>query len=280
VFECLIHKKGLRMLYTYILLSLFIMTSHIHAADEPCTYNFITNLSQQDGFGSQFQGIISAVVYAELNNKQFVYSPLVAMEHNYDKDPDFLIKKEQFINFMDNFELNKPQYNAPSDINYKAFFDTHVVACENSQALKKIKRIFRENKQTENYFNNNRLNIAIHIRRPNPHDSRISGTDTPDSLFVSIINALRILYASEMPLFHIYSQGSIESFTLYTAPDTVLHLNEPIEDTYLGMVFADILVTGTSSFSYTAALLSEGIVYYIPFWHSPLSSWISVHTLL
>jgi hypothetical protein len=45
------------------------------------------------------------------------------------------------------------------------------------------------------------------------------------------------------------------------------------------MVLADILVTGASSFSYTAGLLSEGIVYYIPFWHAPLPHWTPVDVL-
>ena len=62
--------------------------------------------------------------------------------------------------------------------------------------------------------------------------------------------------------------------------DIILHLNESVEDTFTAMVLADILVTSRSSFSYTAAILSEGIVYYMPFWHPPLPGWISVNEIL
>jgi hypothetical protein len=241
---------------------------------------FITNSVVQDGFGSQFQNIIAAVLYAELNNKKYVYSPFKTMEHNYDKDPDFIAKKERFINFIDNFEINNGSYNVNTNMNYKPFLDENVARCAQSPALKKIKTIFRGNKNTENYFNNNRVNIAIHIRRPNPHDNRTGGTDTPDRLFLDIINQLRVIYYSKNPLFHLYSQGNSENFKAFRASDIILHLNESIEDTFLGMVVADILVTGASSFSYTAALLSEGTVYYIPFWHAPLPHWISINLLL
>ena len=42
---------------------------------------------------------------------------------------------------------------------------------------------------------------------------------------------------------------------------------------------AGTLVTSRSSFSYVAALLSEGRVYYFPFWHLPSPRWICVEEL-
>lgn len=242
----------------------------------------ITNPKQSDGFGSQFQTIIASVIYAELHNKKYVYTPFEIMEHNYDRDPDFITKKEWLINFIDNFEgidsNNNYIINAKS--NCKEFFDKNVSICAQSLALQKIKNIFRANKNVHHYFTHEHLNIAIHIRRPNTHDNRILGTDTPDMLFLTIMHQLRIMYAHEQPLFHIYSQGSASNFQPFIAQDTVLHLNGSVEDTFCAMVFADILVTGASSFSYTAALLSEGRVYYIPFWHAPLPHWISVDMLV
>jgi len=238
----------------------------------------ITNPPQSDGFGSQFQVIIASVIYAELNNKKFVYTPFQRMEHNYTHDNDFIAKKEHLINFIGNFELNKNHTNH-SYINYKLHFDANVVAYANSLSLKKIKQIFRANKNINRYFNNDNLNIVVHIRRPNSHDNRIEGTDTSDTIFLNIINKLRIMYASKNPLFHIHSQGKIEGFTQFKAPDVVLHLNKSTEESFTAMVLADVLVTGTSSFSYTAGLLSEGIVYYVPFWHAALPSWIPINQL-
>ena len=244
-----------------------------------------TNPKQGEGFGSQFQTIIASVVYAELHNKKYAYTPFLMMAHNYDKNSDFIAKKEQFINFIDHFETvdnldRNKNYIVTSNVNYKAFFDANVVACANNHSLKMIKGIFRKNKNINNYFNNENLNIAIHIRRPNPHDNRIQGADTPDLIFLNIINRLREIYSSKKPLFHLHSQGNNENFKAFKTEDIVLHINESIEDTFLSMVLADVLVTGASSFSYTAGLLSEGTVYYIPFWHTPFPHWLSVEMLL
>ena len=191
-----------------------------------------------------------------------------------------LRKAANGINFIGNFEIidkikHDKQYSIDSGTNYKEFFDKNVAECAYSLALKKIKKIFRANKNIHHYFNNDCLNIAIHIRRHNQQDNRIHGTDTPDAVYLHIINRLRIIYSSKKPLFHLYSQGNRDDFKKFDAKDIILHLNESVEDTFSSMVLAAVLVTGTSSLSYSAALLSEGIVYYIPFWHSPLPHWIS-----
>ena len=225
--------------------------------------------------------IIVSVIYAELQNKKYVYTPFKKMQHNYNNEPEFLEKKEWLINFLHNFELNQHNAMKISHGELITFFDSNLAACSNSFALKKIKRIFRSNKNVTEYFNHDHFNIAIHIRRSNPCDIRTGGTDTPDNLYLDIINKLRIVYSAKKPLFHIYSQSfNKENFELFNAQDIVLHINEPLESTYIEMILADALVTGTSSFSYTAAILSDGIIYYVPFWHPPLPHWISIHTLI
>jgi len=267
------------LFYAYLCLITFGNSTCVNHAQGTHNKGIITNRLEIDGFGSQFQEIIAAVVCAELTNKKFVYTPFKKMEHNYDNDPNFLAKKESFINFIDNFELNKNYIDASTTMSHKAFFDKNIIRCVNSFSFKKIKKVFRANKKIERYFNNENLNIAIHVRRPNPHDTRIDGTDTPDAVFLNIINKLRIIYSSKNPLFHLYSQGNNESFKKFHAPDIVFHINESVEDTFLAMVLADVLVIGISSLSYTAGLLSNGTVYYFPFWHSPLPEWISIKQL-
>ncbi len=239
----------------------------------------ITHPERSDGFGAQFQTIIYSVIFAELNNMAYVYTPFKDMEHNYDNDPDFIAKKERLINFIDNFESNKGNAIKLEMRNVINFFEQNLVACINSFALQKIKNIFRSNKSYGDYFNKDHFNIVIHMRRPNPHDNRIEGTDTPDDLFLNSINKLRTIYASKNPLFHLHSQGKGEDFKKFDVPDVILHLNESVEDSFIPMVLADVLVTSRSSYSYTAGILSEGTVYYIPFWCPPLSGWISVNEL-
>lgn len=242
------------------------------------TTDSITNSDRTDGFGGQYQMMIATATYAELHNMKFLYTPFRGMEHNYYGDPDFLKKKEWLINFIGNFDLNDGSATRPC-INFIQFFEQNTTACLQTKVFKKIKRIFRENKTVPTPFMNLNLNIAVHVRRHNPHDSRIEGTDTPDSYYLHIIDRLRQIYKDQMPLFHIYSQGNPINFKVYTAQDVVLHLNETTEESFIQMVYADVLVTTQSSFSYAAGIISEGTVYYIPFWHAPLPHWISANTL-
>lgn len=253
-----------------------------------CAEEVITNPRQYDGFGSQLQSIIASVMYAELVNKKFAYRPFKGMEHNYDngdpRDPKFLEQKEELINFKNNFELvdkndTNKKYITHTGVFYKTFLDNNMMQCSYSHSLRKIRRIFRENKNTKNYFNNKNLNIVVHVRRPNSHDNRKLGTDTPDDFFINIIKKLRVIYAKKNPLFHVHSQGEREHFTAYNAPDIVLHLDESVEDCFTAMVLADVLVTSASCLSYMAGFLSEGTVYYTPYWHSPMPHWISVNSL-
>ena len=114
----------------------------------------------------------------------------------------------------------------------------------------------------------------MHIRRHNSRDTRIAGTDTPDSYYLNLINTIREKYIDKPLKFHIYSQGNENNFNMYKNNDTVFHLNESVQDTFTGLVYGDILVMSRSSFSYIAALLSNGIIYYEKFWHPPLYNWI------
>jgi hypothetical protein len=236
----------------------------------------ITNPSRSDGFGAQFQTIIYSAIYAELRNKKFNYTPFKSMEHNYNNDSDFIKNKEELINFIGNFEIKTiANCRTVSIHEVISFFEGHLNTCANSQSLVKIKKIFRANKDREKFFNTEDFNIAVHVRRPNLHDNRIAGTDLEDSIYLKIIDSLRHVYSSRNPRFHIYSQGDSESIkAIYGAADVICHINTPIEDTFTSMVLADVLVTTSSSFSYTAGILSNGIVYYIPFWHPPLPHWI------
>ena len=60
-------------------------------------------------------------------------------------------------------------------------------------------------------------------------------------------------------------------------PNLVRRINERAIDCIRQLATADILVISRSSFSYVGSILNrDGIVLYHPFWHRPLSSWITV----
>lgn len=235
---------------------------------------FVTNPNLTgDGFGANFQMIIYSLFYAEKNKLNYVYNPFKNVDHNYDSDPDFIEKKEKLINFRNNYQI----YNE-NDKNIKeltvfellSFFEKNIEKFPNCNSIKKIKKIFKENKV--NNFDKNFVNIAIHIRRENKADKFKRGTNVPIEIYLQLIdhfsnkiNNLRI---------HVYSQGDILDFSILNKNNNVIfHLNENIEDTFTSMVFADILVTAPSAFSYTAGLISDNNVWYIEFCNRPLSNW-------
>jgi len=265
------------MQYIRIYLSLFFIS---FIFQQTChAKQIITNPRRSDGFGGQFQTIIYSVIYAELNNADYVYTPFSQMEHNYDNDSDFIAKKEWLINFIDNFEINKDNAIFPTTYFVTNFFEQNLNACYHSLALQKIKTIFKTNKKRDMYFDGTRFNIVVHLRRHNAHDCRIDGTDTPNSTYLEIINKLRKVYENKNPIFHIHSQGN-ENFEEFNASDIIFYLDTTVEDSFISMVFADVLVTSRSSFSYTAGIISEGTVYYMPFWHPPMPNWISIPEFL
>tara|TARA_B100001175_G_scaffold312698_1_gene319123 strand:- start:2210 stop:2968 length:759 start_codon:yes stop_codon:yes gene_type:complete len=228
---------------------------------------YYTNPSSSDGFGAIYQLIIFYYLYIKINNLNYCYTPFKKMLHNYDNDENFENKLENLINFKNNFKINNNELDIEV-INHRDVYkliQSDIDLFTNNIHMEHIKNIFRENKNVD-FFKNNKLNVAVHIRRPSPKDdTRIDGTDTPDRYFLDKIKHIRENYNNL--LFHIYSEGNINNFKEYINNDVILHINENIVDTFTGMVFADILIMSRSSFSYAAALISNGIIYYNPFWH-------------
>lgn len=76
----------------------------------------------------------------------------------------------------------------------------------------------------------------------------------------------------------LFSQGDPADFSELVAavPSLTLGLDEPMPETFHALVCASALVVGRSSFSYSAAILSRGVVYADPlegWWHKPLGTW-------
>lgn len=253
-----------------------------------------------DGFGSQYQKIIESYIFCKMNNLNFAYTPLNAVEHNYDNDPSFNIKLEKLMNIKDNIinvndsmNINYIEYSIQIHKNFSENIDMYC----NSVHMQYIKDCFWKNKEkdffisiesnnsahdnrpfisaSDNQCKNGKTNISIHIRRENVCDRGQAGdrVTTPNKYYLNIMNHIRQQYTNTQ--FHIYSQGNVEQFNDLDKEDVIFHLNEDIYTTFIGLVAANILVTAPSSLSYAAALISDGIVYYKPFWHSPRKEWIT-----
>jgi hypothetical protein len=238
--------------------------------------NYYTTNVDSDGFGAQYQKKVVTYIFCKLNNLNYLYRPFQDIEHNYNNDSEYINKAESLINLKDNIKnINETE---PFEIihywNISNYLESNIdIICE-SEHMKFIKDCFWKNKN-KNYFNNDKLNVAIHIRRDNLHDKGQAGEriTTPNSYYLNIMNIIREKYSNNSLAFHIYSQGDMSNFLDLESDDTVFYLNYDICESFIGMVAAYILVTSPSSFSYVAALLSDGEIYYKKFWHNPRKSW-------
>ena len=154
-------------------------------------------------------------------------------------------------------------------------FENDVDKYFNSDVMKFIKDCFWEKKERD-HFKNDKINIAVQIRRENSHDRGSAGNraNTPNEYYKKVMNKIRQEYSNKPIQFHIYSQGQAGNFQEFVGEDIQFHLNEEITSTFIGMVAADILILSPSSFSYVAGLLSDGKIYYKNFWHHKKKEWI------
>jgi hypothetical protein len=238
---------------------------------------FYTTEKSYDGFGAQYQRIIQTYIYCKIHNLNFVYDKFDKVEHNYENDIEYINKLENLINLKMNIPNLDKNTNHERLVNntVSQYFEKNIDVCCENEHLELLKKYFWENK-SKNYFNNNKFNVAVQIRRENPHDRGQAGdrATTPNQYYLNIMNSIREKYKDKKIVFHIYSQGKTKDFMVLGGPDVYYHLNENIIETFIGMVSAKVLVLSPSSFSYIAGLLSDGEVYYKKFWHNPRKNWI------
>jgi hypothetical protein len=250
---------------------------------------YYTSTPRTDGFGAQFQNIIADILYTYNNTKHaYVFPNIASFEHNYTKDSGFTERLVRYMNMRSHFSLPSivsPRYvkQLSTMITYP-FVEANLGRLLKSPTMKLIKSIFYADKNTP--FDTQYYNVAVQIRRFNNMDTRIAGTDTPHSYYQGLMNHIRATHGvnttDKRPLrFHIYSQTTktdteaVFQETYGSAnDDTELHLNGDVLPAFHGMVFADALICSVSSYSYCAALLSNGVIYYKRFWHKPADFWL------
>ena len=245
-----------------------------------------TSGRRSDGFGAQFQNILVDILYTyNITADQYIFPNIASFEHNYTNDSGFTERLVRYMNLRDYFSLKSGsdisaniQYYSISNYNYVENNLTQLLA---SPTMNVIKTLFYADKKTP--YDTTFYNVAVHVRRHNKEDNRIDGTNTPDEYYLNVMKYIRANHShsnTEKPLrFHIYSQcGDAETEAAFkekfTSNDTEFHLNGDVIPTFHGMVFGDALVTSASSYSYCAAMLNNGVIYYKRFWHKPADFWL------
>jgi len=134
-------------------------------------------------------------------------------------------------------------------------------------------------------YDKDTLNIAVHVRRGDITIGQLNKNPNllirwqDNDYFVNVLkNVLRNLKSSKPIKVYLFSQGKIEDFSEFKDIKNVQYcLDMDAKSSFLHMVYADILITSKSSFSYKPALLSDGLkICPDNFWHGyPLSdNWL------
>ena len=249
--------------------------------------------------GAQAQGIYAALSYSYTYKVKYLHTPIRRADHN-DKNV------ENWENLIENFfglevgEERNEKFtgrtvmldNNISVIGYlilslfsrqKVLFvkgNYHQFANSNPDSYNLIRdklrtKFWHQKKEFRVHGQEKKLVIAYHIRRGdvgagNSERRRFTSNKT---IVNQLTNLSSFLNSGDIPFdIHIYSEGQEKEFESISDFGT-LHLeNDPFEDIF-NMVKADIFFMAKSSFSYSAALISSGIIIYEPFWHKPLNNW-------
>lgn len=119
-------------------------------------------------------------------------------------------------------------------------------------------------------------NIAIHVRRGDILAGQTGANENlqmrwqDNSYFEKVLSSVMNTLTIDKPIaIYLFSQGEQRNFQDFDKFANINYcLNMGAQDSFLHMVFADLLITSKSSFSYKPALLSKGIkVCPRNFWH-------------
>jgi hypothetical protein len=253
----------------------------------------ITATGKLDGAGAQAQAKMSAMCLAHAYGLRYVHSPFVSVAHAECPMPQWVAAWEDFFNFgagelridqvdlprldIETFVSDPSLWDKPCVIvarHYHTFCDLQPDAY--CAILPRLREKIRPQLRPVNP--SSVLNVCVHVRRGDvaPGDTKTSHRYTGDR---DILNTLRLLQEVLSRLerpgrVRVFSQGDPARFACFADLGCELYLNQPAMDTFRELLAADVLVMARSAFSYSAALLGNGVNLYDPQDHAPLSQWI------
>jgi hypothetical protein len=261
---------------------------------------FITfRARSDDGAGAQIHSILSIMLFAKKFNLQYLHNPLNELAHSKDDAREWPTKWETFFSLgngetpLDSYVHKKSKLRSIKFIgllNKRAHTIFQVPNCHSyTDLFSDDYRLMVDNFKAKYYLTpktslfqrTDILNIAIHIRRGDV----VSAGDrynryTPNDVLIDRLNVITKTLDKENKVYqvNIFSEGKVSDFNEFSKYSTTFFLEEDEFKTFHSLVKADILLMAKSSFSYLAALLNEGIIFYEPFWHRPLCNWLNINS--
>jgi hypothetical protein len=226
--------------------------------------NKITIDRGNDGFGSQLLSIFSGIAYAKKHDLEYIHTPIsgIKLLDKQEMQNKELDKANAIINSIvskmgirfrqpNEFCISRPFFHYEiANIGYDYYYD--------NEFLSSVRNCYQEPKPE--IFDNSH-NIAVHIRRgsdifaENDIYYRIVNSDVYDKL----IEKLHEKYKNSK--IHIFSWTDPKLTISYS--NVVYHISDT-GDTFLDhfncLVHADVLMTGSSTFSVCAGMLNKNRV--------------------
>jgi hypothetical protein len=258
---------------------------------------YITYAGSCDGLGSQIHSILSILLFAKKFHLIYVHTPIKNIEHYKGNRDEWSLRWEEFFSLGNNeiqinelessnvqrafvkfpFLLNKKKDKLYLVSNCHSYTDT--CPADFSLIVDDLRKKYNLKKPPLKRIKTMQLQLCVHIRRGDVDAININSFrySSNRDILKNIVKILEFYEKHNIPCkVYIYSQGEEKDFLEFKELNATLCLNKDEFKTFDHLVNADILVMAKSSFSYVAGLLNKGIVFYEPFWHKPLPSWINI----
>jgi hypothetical protein len=248
-------------------------------------------LPRGDGFGTHLLGLLSALAYCRAKNLTYVHLPWDHVGHCPRGLPiaEWSAELEAFTGLTQNVTLFSESIGPVPAIRWISFARDNVNSYFTDGFLKDIRTRYLAHPPTKNHSasflaTKDSVRVSVHVRRGDVSQAMTSRyTNNTETLrfMEQVQRDIQNANLSRPVTFHIYSEGEKASFDdivqAYGSDRVFLHLNEDLKVTIHDMACADVFLMAKSGFSYSAALLSAGQVYYQPFWKPPLDTWKVLH---
>jgi hypothetical protein len=261
----------------------------------------LSYISTNEGVGAQYQRILGILAVCKINGFKY-YHNCVTVGHNYDNEPDWNKKWDDFFNIINSDLTIKENLNLKnifvphtiSNINQLEKTDKFIYDFENAHyiinqnpelyynsIINDIRKLYFEkniNRELK-FFIPDKKNVAIHIRTANSVDTEPHELLPGQIRYISNNTYKKIIInlANENNHIHIFTQGSFPIKEIETGIKNIsYHIDTDTFDTFHHFVNADILVISKSSFSYLAAIYNKNNIMYLPSHLIPLKHWINI----
>jgi len=252
----------------------------------------IIALGKNDGVGSQALASMSALCFARAHGLQYVHRPFTFIEHAEGDMQAAVRMWESHFNLgagelridennfpvvpIDEFMLSPDRWQ--DDIAVSAPHYLHFCNRDRT-AWERVAPLLRARYRAQSTRSDNKpFTVAVHVRKAvSPLDPQNKVRNlTSNASFVETIKTMQEVFRAKRKAvqIRIFSQGQPQDFIEFSNHGCELCLDAPALSTHQQLIDADVLVMSRSAFSYTAALLNDGICFYDPQKERPLQNWI------